>query len=193
MALNDVFQATIGMTVAGQKIANVLHFRQSSADGSLPPNEDLAAAVAEDIIPTYQLAVSNDLNFDIVRAGKISPSVGGSFVLDVNVPGLVAQDTYPPNGVVIGTLYSDTLNQLGRGRIHISGLPDTQITNGRIANASTGLYVALFAKLTADIQASVGATFRPGIWSKAALAFYPITFYALRSRVYTLRSRRVTP
>lgn len=191
MSINDVYQAVIGMNVKGQKIANVLHFEQTSGDGVITPNHDLCLAIQEDLLPTYQLTTSNDLSFESIRAHKISPAIGGTYVLPIAVLGLIAQDTLPPNGNVVATLYSDNLTRQGRGRIFISGVPDTVSGDGRLNSAAVGTYVTFLDLLMGTIQAAAGATFRAGVWSTVGLAFHDFTSYQIRARINTLRSRRM--
>lgn len=191
MSINDVYQATIGMNVKGQKIVNVLHFQQTSGDGVITPNNDLCLAIEEDLIPAYQTCCSNDLSFEKISAHKISPAIGGTYVKALAVAGTVAQDTLPPNGNVVASLYTANLTRQGRGRIFISGVPDTFVSSGRILNGSAATYVALLDLLLLPIQAAAGATFQAGIWSSVGLAFHDFTTHQLRSAINTLRSRRM--
>lgn len=192
MALNDIFRATIGMNVKGQKIVNVLHLQQTSADGALAPNKDVCAAIIEDLLPTYQACCSNDLTFESVRAHKVSPAIGGTYVEPVAATaGTVAQDTLPPNSAVVATLYSVTYTRQGRGRIFMSGVPDTFNATGCLTNAASAIYVTFLNKLLTTIQGGTGATFTIGVWSTVSATFHQFTSHELRAAINTLRSRRM--
>lgn len=191
MAINDVYQTTIRMNVKGQKIVNVLHFEQTAGDGAIPVNHELCLAIEEDLIPGYQACCSNDLSFEAITAHKISPAVGGTYVRPLAVSGTVAEDTLPPNASVVATLYSANLTRQGRGRIFLSGIPDTFASKGRVENADAATYVTFLDLLLAPIQFAAGPTFRCGIWSTVGLAFHDYTSHQLRAAINTLRSRRM--
>lgn len=192
MALNDILQATIRSNVGGEKIANVIHFKQTSADGALPQNEDLVAAIIEDLVPALADVMSSDGEIVDAIARRVSPAVGGSYVGPINEAGTVAQDTSPTQSCAVATLYSDTLTRKGRGRIHIGAVPDTFITNGCLTNASSATYVSFLALLLAAIQGGTGATFQAGVFNPDDLTFHAYTAHQLRSTVRTLRSRRIS-
>lgn len=191
MALNDVFQAAIRFSIAGEKTANVLHFQQTSSDGALPPNEDLAAAIIEDFLPAYQNILSSDVTIQSIAVKRIDPTIGGSVVVDASLAGLDAGDVMPPQCAAVATLYSDLVSGSGRGRIFISGISDTMVTDGRLVNAQAANFVTLLDILKGSIQGGTGATFIAGIWSPRIAQFNQITYHELRSQIHTLRSRRM--
>lgn len=191
MPINDIYQAALRFSINGEKTANVLHFEQTSSDGSDPPNEDLANAIIEDIWPSYKAAISNDATLQSVAVKKISPAIGGSIIVSVNEPGSISSDTIPPNGAAVVTLYSQTLSKQGRGRIYISGIPDNGQANGILDVAQMALFVTLADKIIAPVQAGTGATFQCGVWSTVGSAFHDFTDHMVRSTIRTLRSRRM--
>lgn len=191
MAINDVYQAALRFSINGEKTANVIHCKQTSGDGSLPPNEDLAAAIVAVIWPAYQAAISNDATLQSISAKRISPTVGGSVVVPVNAAGTIAQDTIPPNGSAVITLYSQTLSKQGRGRIYISGIPDTGQKDGLLTVAQMNLLTTLGGQMVSTLVDGSGATFQCGVWSSVGLAFQEYTDYMTRSALRTLRSRRM--
>lgn len=191
MPLNDVYQAAIKMNAKGQKVVNVLHFQQTSADGPIVPNKDLCLAIEEDLLPLYQLCASNDMNFEAVTAHKVVPAIGGSYVHPVGIAGLVAEDMLPSNSAALATLYSATLTRQGRGRIFFPAIPDTLANDGRLVNSASGVFVDFCTALQGSIQAAAGATFICGVWSKAGNAFHQYVYHELRARLATLRSRRM--
>jgi len=192
MAMNDILRAVLGFSQDGEKWVNVLHFRQESADGSLGPEADLAAAIVEDMLPSYLAVLSSDVECQTITAGRISPTEGGPIITAVGSAGTVVQEPYPPNSSAVGTLYTATISARGRGRIHMAGVPRTFAEGGRINNADAATYVTFLDTFLANIQGGAGATFRPGVWSATAAAFYPITDHQLRSQLRTLRSRRMS-
>lgn len=191
MPLNDILVAAIKMNVHGQKVVNVLHFKQTSADGALSPNKDLCLAIQEDIIPTYSLALSDELTFEAITAHRIKPTIGGTFHLTDGSSGSVTIDPVAPNVAALATLYSATLSRQGRGRIYIPGVGEDVINRGRITNGGSPQFVAFLDLLLGTIQAGTGATFVCGVYSKIGNTFSQFTSHELRARLATLRSRRM--
>jgi len=191
MALNDIFQAALQFNIKGEKVANVLHFKQTSSDVILPANEDLVAGIREDIWPSYQAILSEDVTLQSIACKKISPALGGSVVVPVNEAGTVAEDTMPTQSTVVATLYSDSIGARFRGRIYISGVPKTLVQDGRILNSAATDFVTFLDTLKTTVQAGTGATFAPGVWSVYASIFSQYTYHELRAFTHTLRGRRM--
>lgn len=191
MALSDVFQATIAMNVQGQEVVNVLHFEQTSGDGPIAPNRDLCLAIEASLIPVYKLCTSEDLTFEAIKAHRVKPSIAGTYVHPISGSGQVTEDTLPPNNSVLATLYTTNLTRAGRGRIFMPGVPDTFQNRGRLVVAGADLYVDFLAALLLPVQAGLGATFQAGVCNPPDGDFHDYTSHELRSRVNTLRSRRM--
>lgn len=191
MPVNDVLQASLRFSINGEKTANVLHFIQTSADGALPPNEDLAAAIIEDLWPSLKACLSDDCTLQSIAVKRIDPTLGGTTFVPVIEPGSVGQDTLPPNGCLVVTLYTNTLTKRGRGRMFISGIPDTFINQGRLNNADATVFVTFLDLLLSAIQGGAGATFHAAIWSATAGSAQEITSHQLRARLINLRGRRM--
>ena len=191
MPSGDVYSASSRFSIKGEKTVNVLHFSQTSADGSGPVNQELADAILQDIWPSYKALLSNDCTLQNISVYKIAPAVGGSILVNVAEAGGVAVDTIPPNACVVATLYTDHFTGRGRGRIFMSGIPDSHVDGGRIVNASAALYVTFLNTLKAPIAFGSGVSFVPSVWSTKGAIARPITAHALRAALHNLRSRRM--
>jgi hypothetical protein len=191
MALNEIFQVVIGMNLKGQKLCNVLHLKQTSIDGPDPPNKDACLAVEFSLIPGYQAITSEDLTFEVIRAHRVGPTVGGTYVHTTTGTGGIAVDTIPPNGAVLATLYSDLFTRRGRGRIYIPGVPDTWTDSGRIVNAQASTYASFLDILLTPITVTGGATYRAGVFSTDTMVHHAYIQHQVRSRLVTIRSRRM--
>lgn len=193
MALNDIFESVLGFTQNGEKIVNVLHFRQSSVDVTNPAAKDLALAVEEDLwTAAYKAVVCDDLSLQTVRCNRIWPTLGGTYIHNVDDAGSVVDDPLPPNSNALLAFYSATVSKKGRGRIHISGVPDGWHKDGILDTANIAPYTAVIAAILGPFQKAAGATFQCGTWSAGDLAFWEFTSGVVRSHLYTLRSRRMS-
>jgi len=192
MPLNDIFQLVVRCSAKGEKLVNVMHYQQTSSDGTEPTVEDVAKAWVADCLPLYRAAVSHDLTVIQLATHRVLPTVGGQYIEPVSLAGTIAEDMQPTQINAVLTLYSVNLERKGRGMIHVPAVPDSIVTNGRINNASTAPYVALGAQLCTAITGPGGATFQPGVLHKATGDFYFYVASQLRSNVRTLRGRRMT-
>lgn len=191
MPVNDVYRVALQYSVNGEKCANVLHWRQTSVDGGANVVAELASAVIGSVIPNFIAAMSNDAHMDAVTAHKIDPVIGGSIVVpDTTVGGLV-NDTLPANSVVCISLYSDHLTGRGRGRMYMSGVADQYQKYGRLTNSGPGVYITFGNTLLTPLVGGSGTGFNVGVWSTTGAVFYDYTYYLIRSRIITLRSRRM--
>lgn len=191
MPVNDVYRTALQYSVNGEKCANVLHFIQTSGDGGANVVAELASAIQGTIIPPFTNCMSNDAHMDAITAHKISPAIGGSVVVPDTTVGAVVNDTLPPNSVVCLALYSDHLTGRGRGRMYFSGVPDQYSSAGRLTNTGPNLYVTFANILLASLAGGNGTTFKCGVWSTTGAIFYEYTTHQVRSRLITLRSRRI--
>jgi hypothetical protein len=191
MPVNDVYRAAIQYSVNGEKCANVLHLIQTSGDGAANVVAELAQQIITDWIPAFVLPLSNDATIQAVTAHKISPAIGGSVVIADSTAGALVNDTIPPNSCVVTSLYSDHLTGRGRGRIYLSGIGKQLVASGRLLNTSPTQFITFLDLLLVTLTGGNGTTFRAGVWSTTGAIFYEYTSYQLRSRLITLRSRRV--
>lgn len=191
MALNDVFELSLLFNLKGQKLANVLHFEQDSADGAIPPNEDICNAFYEDCWPAMQDLLSNDISLENIKGRRIDPTPGGVYLLPVGEPGNVGVDSLPPNSTLLTTIYTNELSRSGRGRMSISGIPKSYSQNGLMQNGAIATVAAFYDLLLATIQYGANAVFTYGVWSALAETWYEAVSYQIRPQLHTLRGRRM--
>jgi hypothetical protein len=191
MPASDVLQATLAFSQNGQKLVNVLHFEQTTADGALNPAADLAAAINAAIWPSYALCLADAIELQGINCRRIDPTPGGNIYTPIASPGLIAQEAYPPNSCAVAILYTAFVGAVGRGRIHIPGVPITFAEGGRINNGDAATYVTFLNTLLAPISTGGGATFQCGVWSTVNTVLYPLTGHQLKSQLRTLRGRRM--
>lgn len=190
MAINDVFELVLGMTQSGQKMVNRFYYKQDGADGGLAPEEALKNAFVLTMVPAYQAVTCTALSFETIRIRKVQPVEGGSFVWAVDEPGTIVEDPIPPNGVVIIAFFTSLLTRQGRGRMHVSGIPDSWTEHGVLFATQYALYDVLADLFVAQLPAAGGnPAFDCGLKGALAADFKNISEARPRNRVFTLRSR----
>lgn len=192
MSVGDIYEASLLTSVNGQKCANVLHFRIATMPATVDPAEDLAEAIQTNLFAgVLAPAWSGDCILQQIRTRKIAPAPGGAIIRPVNQPGDGTGDTLPPNNSVVLTLYSARADRSGRGRLHLSGVEETNVQDGLLSVAAAALYVAIGNALMSNISGADGGIYTPGIYSKTVPEFNTITRFQVRSWIHTLRGRRM--
>lgn len=192
MAINDILEHVLQMNFKGQKLINRRWFRQQDADGALSPEQALMDTYEAGILPQYQACCSDDLSFTGQRVRRILPIEGGSFVGNLAVAGTIIQDGLPPNSAMVITFYSSTLTKAGRGRMFVSGIPDTLQADGIADEAYQILLMALANQFMGAIGVGGGEpNFMAGVADNFGGGFAPFSKYEVRTYAHTLRSRRM--
>lgn len=192
MALGDIYEASLLYSIKGEKVANVLHFREDVTPGTVDPPLDLANTISASFwTGNLDLVMSNDVTLQMIRARRISPTLGGGILLPVNTDGQVSADTLPPNNCAVMTLYTARTDRAGRGRVFLSGVPDTWQGDGLIEVAVAPTYQAIMDNLKTYFTSADGGQWQCGIWSPTYSDFNVITRVQVRSWVHVLRGRRM--
>jgi len=190
MAIGDCYELVVGMNQNGAKLANRFLYEQQDADGPDPVAAALLTAWTVGVLPAYQACCSSDLSFETIRIRRLFPTEGGSFLFRIDEPGDVAEDPVPPNSVAIIALYTDVFTKEGRGRFHVSGIPDTFAEDGVLTAAGLTLLTTLGNVFEADLPAAGGnPAFRAGLRNDVLATFEEYSYSRPRAWLHTLRSR----
>lgn len=139
MPAGDVYESSIDMTFAGQKLTNVIHFVQVGADGTGDPRESVTGILTTDFLPDYQNLVVDSLTFDQVQARRLFPTQTQQWTAASGVVGTQLSDGLPPQSCAILRLYGSRIGNRYVGRQLISGLPTSAVKDGQINNTLMGL------------------------------------------------------
>lgn len=192
MAINDIFEMVVGQQQNGQKLVNVLHFKQVTNNVAPDPIPDLVQAFGAYLQGVWLACMSNQLSIETLKIKRVGPTVGGSFVFPIDEAGLVVEDGVPPNANVIISFQSLALGKHQRGRVYLSGVPDTFHQDGTINPAGFTVYQTLAQGLVTVVNDGAATPdFLYGIFNRATLAFSPAKHYNIRPRMSNLRSRRL--
>lgn len=183
MAAGDVFECTLIMTQNGEKLVNRFHVQDPT--GVSNPENAIFAALNSHMIPVYASVCSQDLHFVEMLVRRVYPTKGGSWVFNVTQTGTFAYPALPPQSVAILSMRSGTVSVMGRGRIHVSGIPQTMSSDGLLL----GSYIALLGSLAVIFSAPI-VGFNVGNWNSLGGPFHPWLYFHIPPYAHTLRSRR---
>lgn len=192
MALNDVYQLTVGINQDGQKLVQVFLYQQKSASGPQRPEKELEEAWQYQMLPLWRACMSNQASVEVLRVRKYNDPDAPSFMFAIDEEGDINEPALAPNSVAIITLYTSVATKSGRGRTHFSAIPQTYQSDGIIFEDLATAYNALATALCQLLPGfGSGADFQAGRWVLPEAAFHDFATFALRGQIFTLRSRRM--
>lgn len=192
MANQDIMELVVGYTQDGAKLINRLHVRATQNDITMSTPQAAAEGFVEDIWPKFKAVMSINCVLQTVRARRIYPTVGGSWITNVDEAGAVSDDPLPPNAALIISIRTALRTRRGRGRIFLPGIPDSYHNHGNIDISNFADYNNLTQALGLPIQKGGEVVFEYGIWDKIGNNFNTFLSAVIRARIATLRSRRMS-
>jgi len=173
----SVFEVKIMYVVNSQQCMNVIHFRtQGSLGGGLASEitiaflEAFAAAGPDSIIDAMTPMMSNAVNITKVTGQFVWPFRWRMEVLDVTIPGLVADSVKNQNVSAVIEKYGDQGNRHNIGSFHLGGMTAAQFSLGDIEPAAKVKLQTLADKLMVIRTDTVTtATYVPCILNKAPI------------------------
>lgn len=133
----DTAQVEIRMTLYGQQVENVVHFKATGLSGQ-DELDALADAVAEWYGDTYVNVLANDVVGREIYARMLDNAIDIQSIDTTigSVPGGAGTPAAPGNVTFCVTLRSGLTGRSARGRMFIPGIPESVITG----NAVSGTY-----------------------------------------------------
>lgn len=183
MPAGDVFEVSNLMTQDDDKVMNRWHVLDPT--GVSFPETAISAAVIANIIPSYQACCSNNLHFVELIVRRVYPTKGGAWLFGVGLGGSFAYEPLPPQSCVILSMRSNTVSIMGRGRVCVPGIPQSEVQDGVILNG----YQVLLETLATKLSTAFGG-FNIGNWNSLGGPFHPWTQFHIPTYIHTLRSRR---
>lgn len=141
MAIDDVYQAAIAVTVNGINTLNSMYFQQLDDEGAEVPADSLKAALESILLPDWVPMLSTGTTIESVTIRRVLATPDQPYVYNfAGGAGTVATEAMPPNIAVIFSHYSDNNDKTGRGRNYMSGVAESLII-GSVVKTN---YVSLF-------------------------------------------------
>lgn len=150
--MGDVYRAEIWQNTGSEPTMNVLHIRESVAETGATP---VAQLIVEMVSAAYDLLaaeLSEDWRVIAINARRVSPTGGvpASLVLGAaeSIVGAVASEIVPAQAAILISLYTNTGDRTGRGRVYLPGCPELHQNEGQLLEAAWG-----------DMQTAASAAF----------------------------------
>lgn len=197
LAVGDIITVTYNFDFLGQKMMNVLHYRNSatSTGENWPVLADAIghAMVSGTLSPGLSLLACMGFNANLttVRVQKVSPSRFRYVDRVEGLPGTYDGASSVPNIAACITKYSDSASRHGRGALHVAAIPDGVVDEGLFTGGYLTLLGTLASKLSNTVTVS-GETvsLQPVIWEPVdGGVYYPLTQAVVRPEVRTMHRR----
>lgn len=226
MAVGDVYQFILNQLYAGQQIQNTFYFRTKDA---ADPGAAQFTALADDLKGDLREVQVNTLSYtgwlaQQVRGGDVSYTSkpcqrqGGRRLegtLSAPLTGVQIPDGLPPQAGWVSTFYTGLSGRRRRGRLFLSGIPESYQGDGRLTTAAmTAITTAWTATMAAYGPTGTSLLWTLGVWSHTTAsgctartappwglentaapapenAFNPVTVITPRSIIYTQRRRTI--
>lgn len=193
MPANDVWEATVVQRLAGQRVVNVFHFKETVGISPPFPARNVAQMFEAEFKDVWRAMVSEDVAFDCCYVRRVQPAPTVPYLLLFTAPnlGLIAEDSIPGNASACLSFHSDLATKNGRGRKYIAGIPEGGQDSGLMDAPQLALCDA-FADLFRDEDHAGpdGGTFKACVYSRATLAGEIIKQADFSPSIATMSSRR---
>jgi len=195
MAVEDVYEVVVDMTVLGEHCVNVFKFRETVAETDTIPAENLALGFQAALIADWAALLSEDVQFNCIYVRRISPGPGVAFTVLETTPGEVVSQAIPSASGLVVTWYSATASKRGRGRNYFAGLPENAQQAGKLEADVIAAWTAFLATLMGTIAAGGGGagSWQLCVWSDVDSIGRDVVTNVIRTNLGTMRTRRQRP
>jgi len=176
----------------GVRTANIFHYLETVGPSSGTSEEDLAERFDTVVKPIWMDAVSSSFSLLCLEVSEVGAGVAmpNYRAISTDNVGLLAAASLPANRTVCISEQSATFQRYGRGRHHISGIPEANEVDNAIDEALYDLMVLLADAITANLSGGAGGgTYQRHILSLSQDNAYPVVHYDVNPQVRTMRSR----
>lgn len=206
MAIGDVFQAEVYLNLDDRRVSVGLFFEETEARAKSAA--EFAELLADSVKTSFWTAylfplLSDELTYTGNKCQMIHPTRQAPFIKNESspIPGNLSSEATNGTNAVIVAEYGPTWGPRTRGRMFIPGLPESQISDGRIKatdyspfQSAADTYYALELEPDGAGQGKVvpcvfSAAKPNAVPPLAALSDFPITAQ-VRARIGTQRRRR---
>jgi len=167
MAIGDCHRVVIHQDCFGQQIMNTLHYRVESV-GTGDASQALAEVVDVDVATAFVANLSNQWAYIRTVAQRIFPGpVTFPQIDDTSTAnGAVVSPAIPINAPVTITTQTGFAGTKWRGRIFVSGIPESYVADGEIENVDV-VHLQEIATAISSVLTIGGWSFQPVLLHRA--------------------------
>lgn len=192
MAQNDIFQLRVNYQLSGQKLVNVMHFRNSDSTGTGDERQGLAAAFIQHLVPPLKACLSDQVLIHSVSVKGVGAAKSQYIDVSVSENGSVTADPLPTNIAVAITTYANGKGPQYRGRFYLPGCPEIYVSLGIVGDTLIGLLATLADLLNDQLtDPLLGYKFNMCIWSEAHTQIRDVSYSEPQYRSRSLYSRTI--
>jgi len=200
MAVGDLYQVSIGQRLYNDVVQNVLYYRVTTDTLVGPPEDDLGTVFISDVLPPWEASVTQDVKFDCLQIQKVSPApLRNSFDTFLTAVGDVVGQALPARNCALIQKFNPAVTGKGKkGRVYISGIDETEESEGRLRVAAAALLTTFANKLITTLTGANSGVFEPVWVTRSATAPFGVTGFVAWTNFLVLpimasQKRRVTP
>jgi hypothetical protein len=202
MAVGDIYRCEVHYQLGSTETMNVLHMKEKVACTDDIPARSVAKALRDAWAALYNTALFSDVaTMFMLRVRRIKPTTGipSTFILGAGAEPIVTGNDpsapVPSQAALLISLYSDTLNAHGRGRIYVPGVARASQNDGRLTAAAIALANAAAGVLEATMVAVAGDTgeWNFAVYSRSLGTADDVESAQAHTNLATQRSRRAFP
>jgi len=196
MAIGDVYAVTLTWDLDGQRLQNVLHFKETTAETTAPAAFALIEALNVDFMVALCNCISQSCVLTTMYARRVKPTPdipylflasGGSAAV-----GARGVAVCPPQAALLFSFYAVPAGPRARGRLYLPGCAEGDQDSGRITPELLAIMETTRDTMLEDIG-PLGAN--TGVWdlaifSRAANAADTVDVCVAHTNLATVRSRR---
>lgn len=191
--LNEVVRVVIGQSLDNQQVLNVLYYQCTQPDPGLTENS-LNSWVGTNIVPAFQGVQSNRLVHSFVLSQKFFPPPPNLPVASTAFvgPGTTVIAALPAQNAIVLTKQTNKAGRKFRGRVYVTGLPQTSIQDGELLAAVFPNWNVLASALKMPVTiGGTNARMVPVLFHKSSGTVDPIVDIQTRIVVRAQRRRQV--
>lgn len=197
MAVGDIYQLTLTGDIDGQRVQNVLHFKEKVATDQPIPASDLIEAWITKFAEAWADCLSAGWHMTSYYCRRVQPAPGIPFLrlatTTAALQGTRGDAVCPPQTCLLFSLYTLHADRHGRGRIYMPGVAEADQDAGQIVEALVTPIVALEALLNDQFAGTGTGAYRLCVYSRVESAGYDVELAGGRSNLATQRPRRAYP
>lgn len=184
-----VYELSVDMTLGGNKVMNVHHFEQTSADFGEDPRTELIDAYQLDVETAQAACQSDDITITGYRCRALFPVETQSAVVTAPQAGTLIGEALPANAGALISWYSDESSPVRVGRTFLPGIREEDTERGIINVALRTLLIGFGNAIIAEVTSGNVLTFEKVLWRAIDETFINVITGEIRQRVKGLRSR----
>lgn len=184
-----IYELSVDMDLNGNKVINVHHFEQTSADFGEDPRQELIDAYQADVQGPQLACQSDDILIEGYRCRAVSPVETQCLTETAPAAGTLVGEALPANSGALVAWYTEEGSPVRVGRTFLPGIREVDTVRGVLISTLRTLLVGFGNAIVAEIESGNSLTFTKVLYRAADETFLNVLTGEIRQRIKGLRSR----